>query len=278
MYFSGYGWVMEQGVSRLLLKEKRRRRLMFGVVTLGVAIIAISSRSERAMFGAGLPMPGVFATISTPMSGTPRVSLRDRDPSAFFAGLDRGVKDPVGPLDSGTIGPIDNALLFVGPGDGLPPGRLDPPGFIDGPQIFGDPVPYREPEMSDPPYFPPQKKPETTSTGGGGSGGSSGGGSSGGGGGSSGGSSGSSGGTSTGGSSGSSGGTDGGSSGGDTSTGGGSSGGSSGGLVDPPPPPHTGVPEPATWALMITGFLGIGVLMRRRRSAEQKETAPSVNS
>lgn len=247
MYFSGYGWVMEQGVSRLLLKEKRRRRLMFGVVTLGVAIIAISTRSERAMFGAGLPMPGVFATISTPMSGTPRVSLRDRDPSAFFAGLDRGVKDPVGPLDSGTIGPIDNALLFIGPGDGLPPGRLDPPGFIDGPQIFGDPVPYREPEMSDPPYFPGQKKP--TSEPGGpspnpGSGPSP-----------------------------------------NPGPGPGPNPNPNPGPgpgptppIDPPPPPHTGVPEPATWALMITGFLGIGAMMRRRRSAEQKETAPSVNS
>jgi len=253
MYFSGYGCVMEQGVSRLLLKEKRRRRLMFGVMTLGVAIIAISTRSERAMFGIGQPMPGVFATISTPLGGTPRVSLRDRDPSAFFAGLDRGVKDPVGPIDNGAIGPIDSALLFVGPGDGLLPGRLDPPGFVGGPEIFGEPAPYREPEMSDPAYFPGEKKTENTSTGGSSSGG--GGGSTGGG-------------TSTGGSSGSSGGTDGISSGGDTSTGGGSTGGSSGGSIDPPPPSHTGVPEPATWALMITGFLAVGAIMRRRKARE----------
>ena len=56
---------MEQGITRLLLKERRRRRLMFGVLTLGVALVAISSRSERAMFQSGTPLPGVFATIGT---------------------------------------------------------------------------------------------------------------------------------------------------------------------------------------------------------------------
>jgi hypothetical protein len=35
----------------------------------------------------------------------------------------------------------------------------------------------------------------------------------------------------------------------------------------PVPPPVTGVPEPAGWALMIVGFGGVGALARRRRGA-----------
>jgi len=35
----------------------------------------------------------------------------------------------------------------------------------------------------------------------------------------------------------------------------------------PPPPPPPGVPEPATWALMIGGFGMVGTTLRRRRSA-----------
>ena len=35
----------------------------------------------------------------------------------------------------------------------------------------------------------------------------------------------------------------------------------------PPPPPSTVVPEPATWALMIMGFGGVGASLRRRRVA-----------
>jgi hypothetical protein len=31
-----------------------------------------------------------------------------------------------------------------------------------------------------------------------------------------------------------------------------------------------GVPEPATWAMMILGTFGVGALMRRRRAAEAK--------
>ncbi|MGZ6016329.1 MAG: PEPxxWA-CTERM sorting domain-containing protein, partial [Phenylobacterium sp.] len=28
-----------------------------------------------------------------------------------------------------------------------------------------------------------------------------------------------------------------------------------------------GVPEPATWAMMLTGFFGLGSMLRRRRAA-----------
>jgi hypothetical protein len=36
--------------------------------------------------------------------------------------------------------------------------------------------------------------------------------------------------------------------------------------VPPPPPPPPGVPEPASWALMILGFGAVGGLMRRRQA------------
>ena len=36
---------------------------------------------------------------------------------------------------------------------------------------------------------------------------------------------------------------------------------------DPAPIVHNGVPEPAGWALMITGFMGAGAALRRRRQA-----------
>jgi len=29
--------------------------------------------------------------------------------------------------------------------------------------------------------------------------------------------------------------------------------------------PPGGIPEPATWAMMITGFFGVGVALRRRK-------------
>jgi len=34
----------------------------------------------------------------------------------------------------------------------------------------------------------------------------------------------------------------------------------------PPPPPPPGVPEPATWAMMLLGFFGLGSTIRARRS------------
>ncbi|MBL8771647.1 MAG: cistern family PEP-CTERM protein [Phenylobacterium sp.] len=39
-----------------------------------------------------------------------------------------------------------------------------------------------------------------------------------------------------------------------------------GGLPPPPDPPPTIVPEPSTWALMIMGFMGAGMVLRRRRA------------
>ncbi len=35
--------------------------------------------------------------------------------------------------------------------------------------------------------------------------------------------------------------------------------------IGPPPPPPPGVPEPASWALMILGFGGVGAMLRSRR-------------
>ena len=40
------------------------------------------------------------------------------------------------------------------------------------------------------------------------------------------------------------------------------------------PTPHDGVPEPAAWALMLTGFLGMGAMLRRRRAASPDPAAP----
>jgi hypothetical protein len=33
------------------------------------------------------------------------------------------------------------------------------------------------------------------------------------------------------------------------------------------PPPTPGVPEPATWAMMMLGFLGLGAVAYRKRAA-----------
>jgi hypothetical protein len=38
-------------------------------------------------------------------------------------------------------------------------------------------------------------------------------------------------------------------------------------LPPPPPPPMPGVPEPATWAMMLIGFGAMGTMLRRRRRA-----------
>ena len=36
---------------------------------------------------------------------------------------------------------------------------------------------------------------------------------------------------------------------------------------DPAPPLNTAIPEPATWAMLLTGFFGMGAMMRRNRRA-----------
>ncbi|MDQ4420017.1 PEPxxWA-CTERM sorting domain-containing protein [Sphingobium sp. DEHP117] len=237
---------MEQGFTQLLIREKRRRRLMFGAVALGVSLIAISSRSERAMFQSGVPMPGVFATIGTDLADRPRVSLLDRDPSAFFARLDRDVQDSAPEQEEeGPLGPTERALLFVGPDAQLPaPGPIEI-AMLDGPddpQAIYNPQSSTPPETSDP-FFVRRLVPEGASSSGGGSGGT--------------------GSTSSGGDGGStSGGT---SSGGDTSTGGGSS--SSGGT--------TAVPEPGTWALMLVGFMSVGAALRAQ--SRRRATLPSAS-
>lgn len=148
---------MEQGVTQLLNREKRRRRLMFGAVALGVSLIAISSRSERAMFQSGMPMPSVFATIGTDLADHPRVSLIDRDPSAFFARLDRDVQDAAPePGEEGPLGSTEHALLFVGPDAELPaPGPIEI-AMLDGPedpQAIYNPQSSPPPETGDSPFF-----------------------------------------------------------------------------------------------------------------------------
>jgi hypothetical protein len=56
-----------------------------------------------------------------------------------------------------------------------------------------------------------------------------------------------------------------------------SGGGGSGGIVaplEPPPPPGGIIPEPAAWAMMVSGFGLVGVALRiRPRSAEQPTSA-----
>ena len=46
-----------------------------------------------------------------------------------------------------------------------------------------------------------------------------------------------------------------------------------GGEPPPPPPPPPPVPEPATWAMMLLGFGGIGYAMRRRRRMVLEQVA-----
>lgn len=141
---------------------------MFGTVALGVALVAVSSRSERAMFQSGLPMPGVFATIGTELAENPRRFLRDSDPSAFFARLDPGVDEPApAGEEEGLIAPIEQALMFVGPDEQLPaagPIEIEPlDGLPDGPQLAYRPDSYRAPEAGDSPYSPistPDRSPQ----------------------------------------------------------------------------------------------------------------------
>lgn len=200
---------------------------MFGALALGVSLVAISSRSERAMFQSGLPMPGVFATIGTDLTENPRISLRDRDPAAFFARLDPGVDELAPePEEEGASEPLERALVFVGPEAELPaqgPTDIVPLGMPEDPQLAYNPQVSLPPETGDVPFFRTRLTDPLSSTGGS----STGGGSS------------SGGGSSTGG--------DGGS-----SSGGGSSGGT----------PATPVPEPSTWVMLLTGFIAVGSALR----------------
>lgn len=183
---------------------------MFGALALGVSLVAISSRSERAMFQGGMPMPGVFATIGTDLAENPRISLLDRDPAAFFARLDPGVDDPAPePEEEGTITPLERALVFVGPDAELPqPGPLviEPLGDTLGPQLAYAPNASPPPETGDSPFFrQPQGRnlPNPTD---------------------------------------------------DTIP------------IVTPPPTATPVPEPATWAMMLLGFIAVGSALRILRS------------
>lgn len=184
---------------------------MFGAVALGVALVAVSSRSERAMFQSGISMPGVFATIGTDLTENPRISLRDRDPSAFFARLDPGVDDPAPePEEDGGIAPLERALLFIGPDAELPapgPIEIQPLGDTQGPQLAYSPDASPPPQPGDSPFFrQPQgtNLPNTPD---------------------------------------------------DTIP------------IVTPPPVATPVPEPATWAMLLVGFMAVGAALRIRRNA-----------
>lgn len=184
---------------------------MFGAVAFGVALVAVSSRSERAMFQSGISMPGVFATIGTDLTENPRISLRDRDPSAFFARLDPGVDDPAPePEEDGGIEPLERALLFIGPDAELPapgPIEIQPLGDTQGPQLAYNPDTSPPPQPGDSPFFrQPQGRnlPNTP----------------------------------------------------DDAV-----------PIVTPPPVATPVPEPATWAMLLVGFMAVGAALRIRRSA-----------
>lgn len=266
---------MEQTVNDLLTKERRRQRTMVASVVLGLGLVVISSRSERAMFQFGSGLPGVFATLREGGPAMPRVSLREGSPAAFFAGLGRFGKPtepgngriiPAASLEQ--IGPRSDELLFVGPQSELPPGN----GFLSdplNPDLTAPPGSISLPGSGD-----PGSRRVISNDGGSSSGGGSSGGGSSTGGGSTGGTSSSTGGTdggssSSGGSS--TGGTDGGSSSGGTTSSGGDGGSSSSGGSSSGGTPSA-VPEPASWILMIGGFLGIGAAMRARRK-QNRSTA-----
>ena len=44
----------------------------------------------------------------------------------------------------------------------------------------------------------------------------------------------------------------------------------------PPGPGPAGVPEPASWALMVIGFGGLGVMLRGRRATSGASTTPPI--
>lgn len=234
---------MEQTTADLLTKERRRQRMMVASVVLGLGLVIISSRSERAMFQFGLGTPGVFATLRDAGPAMPRVAFREGNPAAFFAGLGRfgrpaaepgnGRIIPAASLEQ--IGPRPDSLMFAGPESQLPPGEgflTDPlnPDVTPGPGTIslsdpGDPGSRRVISKDD----GPGGGTDSPSPGGG---------------------------------------TDG------PSPGGGTNGpGPSGGTDGPGTP--SAVPEPSSWMLLIGGFLGIGAMMRARR--RQSRASPAVS-
>lgn len=228
---------------------------MFGALTLGVALVAVSSRNERAMLHGNAPLPGVFATLGTELPGISGGFIRERAPALARVGRTA----PALRGTNGAIGPVNRALMFASPETMLTPGQIDPIPVADyadydAPrQDFGPFDSSPPPEVPDTSNIPTVRKLADSGSSGGGGGGSGGGSSSGG--------DGvtiidpDNGGSSTGGSSGNPGG----------SSGGGSSGGED---------PATPVPEPSTWAMMISGFLSIGALMRRRRVQTRRKALP----
>lgn len=231
---------MDQRLADLLVKERRRQRIVVGTLALSVALVILSSRSDRAMFGIDAMLPGVFATLGEqPAGGIPGVSLGDRDASAFFARLGRLGEDapepgngrniiPAASLEQ--IGPVARDLMF----HGNTPDIFQPGGLL--PFGEGSRLPGPSPDVN-----PPQPLPEGgyfvsgpgTPTGGGGGGG------------------------------------------GNPGDPGDPNNPPDIGNPDTPDTPITGtpVPEPQSWALMILGFLGIGGMMRALKARRRIDAA-----
>ncbi len=151
MKYANYPF-MEQKFTDLLTKEKRRQRIVVGALTLGVALVVLSSRSERAMFHTDT-LPGVFATLGEPDLAIPIPGLRDRSPSAFFAGLRSFKEQPTGAGNGRNvipaaslqqIGPIAQNLMYAGntPDIFTAPGLLP---FGSTPRLPGTPPSMKPP-------------------------------------------------------------------------------------------------------------------------------------
>lgn len=207
---------------------------MVAAVIVGLGLVVISSRSERAMFQFGLGTPGVFATLREAGPAMPRVALREGNPAAFFAGLGRFGKPAAEPGNGRIIpaesleqiGPRPDSLMFVGPESQLPPGN----GFLTdplNPDLTPAPGTVPLPGSGD----PGSRRIISKDDGPGGN-------------------------------------TDGPGPGGNTD--GPGPGGNTGGPGTP-----SAVPEPASWVLLIGGFLGIGAMMRARRRQNLAALTPA---